>query len=117
MINQLILVGRLVRDPELIETSNGKKVSNITLAVNRQHKDENGDYITDFIDVALWGNLAEKTSEYCGKGDVIGIKGCIGSDLDELSDGKKFNKIKVMADKITFITTKHKDVVKDDMER
>lgn len=117
MINQLILVGRLVRDPELKETNNEKKVSNITLAVNRQHKDENGDYITDFIDVALWGNLAEKTSEYCEKGDVIGIKGSIGSDLDELSDGKKFNKIKVMADKITFITTKHKDIVKDDMER
>lgn len=117
MINQLIIVGRLVRDPELKETNNGKKVSNITLAVNRTQKDSNGEYITDFIDIALWGNLAEKTSEYCGKGDVIGIKGCIGSDLDELSDGKTFNRIKVMVDKITFITTKHKDLVKDDMER
>lgn len=117
MINQLIIVGRLVRDPELKETNNGKKVSNITLAVNRTQKDSNGEYITDFIDIALWGNLAERTHEYCEKGDVIGIKGSIGSDLDELSDGKKFNRIKVMADKITFITTKHKDLAKDDMER
>lgn len=117
MINQLIIVGRLVRDPELKETNNGKKVSNITLAVNRTQKDSNGEYITDFIDIALWGNLAERTHEYCEKGDVIGIKGSIGSDLDELSDGKKFNRIKVMADKITFITIKHKDLAKDDMER
>ena len=53
MLNQVVLVGRLVRDPELRETEEGKKVTNITIAVPRSYKNIDGEYDTDFIDCTL----------------------------------------------------------------
>ena len=69
MLNQLVLVGRLVREPELKETENGKKVTNITLAVSKNYKNAEGVYDTDFIDCTLWNSVAENTAEYCKVGD------------------------------------------------
>ena len=54
MLNQTVLVGRLVRDPELYETESGNKVTNITLAVPRSYKNSNGEYDTDYINCVLW---------------------------------------------------------------
>lgn len=59
MLNQIVIVGRLVRDPELRETDNGKKVTNITLAVPRSYKNLKGEYETDFIDCVLWTGIAD----------------------------------------------------------
>lgn len=75
MLNQAILVGRLVRDPELFETENGNKITNITLAVPRNYKNVNGEYETDFVTCVLWKGVAENTTEYCKKGDLLGSKG------------------------------------------
>ena len=75
MLNQIVIVGRLVRDPELRETDGGKKVTNITLAVPRSYKNLNGEYETDYIDCVLWTGIAENTTEYCKKGDILGLKG------------------------------------------
>ena len=75
MLNQSILVGRIVKDPEVKETENGNKVTNITLAVQRPYKNINGEYDTDFISCVLWKGVAETTAEYCKKGDLIGING------------------------------------------
>lgn len=72
MLNQLVVVGRLVRDPELRKTENGRNVTNITLAVPRSYKNSNGEYDTDYIDCVLWANVAENTTEYCHKGDLLG---------------------------------------------
>jgi len=58
------LVGRLVKDPELIETENNKKLSNITLAIPRSFKNMNGEYETDFINCILWDSVAKSTVEY-----------------------------------------------------
>ena len=74
MLNQTVLVGRLVKDPELRETDNGRKVTNITLAVPRSYKNLNGEYDTDFISCVLWKGVAESTVEYCKRGDLVGIK-------------------------------------------
>ena len=74
MLNQVVLVGRLVSTPELQLTENGKKISKITLAVPRSYKNMNGEYDTDFLDCTLWTNVAENTTEYCQTGDMIGIK-------------------------------------------
>ena len=60
MLNQIVIVGRLVKDPELRETDSGKKVTNITLAVPRSYKNVSGEYETDFIDCTLWTGIAEK---------------------------------------------------------
>lgn len=105
MLNQVVLVGRLVRDPELRETEEGKKVTNITIAVPRSYKNIDGEYDTDFIDCTLWTAVAESTTEYCHKGDLLGIKGKLQSNSYE-KDGETRYKMDVVAEKITFLTSK-----------
>ena len=75
MLNQVVLVGRLTEDPTLINTVNGKKVSSITLAVQRTFKNQDGIYEADFIRCILWNAIAASTTEYCHKGDIVGVKG------------------------------------------
>ena len=74
MLNQTVLVGRLVNDPELFETESGKKLTRITLSVPRTYKNVNGEYDTDFIGCKLWQGVAQSTSEYCKRGDLVGNK-------------------------------------------
>lgn len=108
MLNQVVLVGRLVRDPELRETEKGKKVTYVTLAVPRSYKNVDGEYETDFIDCTLWLGIAENTTEYCHKGDLLGIKGRIQSSTYE-KDGEKKYKTDIIAEKVTFLTSKKAD--------
>lgn len=105
MLNHVVLVGRLVKNPDVQETENGKKVSMITLAVNRAYKNVNGEYDTDFIDCTLWTGIAENTAEYCKSGDVIGIKGRIQTRLIDKDDGTKYKRVDVIADRVTFLST------------
>ena len=79
MLNQIVLVGRLVKKPELKESENNTKYAYITLAVPRSFKNTNGEYDTDFIDCILWDAAASNTVEYCNKGDIIGIRGRVQS--------------------------------------
>ena len=81
MINQVTLVGRLTKKPELFLTENGKKGSFITLAVGRPYKNQDGQYDADFLDCTLWTGIAESTAEYFQKGDVVGVRGRIQSKL------------------------------------
>lgn len=113
MLNQTVIVGRLVKDPELKITDTGKKVTKITLAVPRAFKNTNGEYDTDFIDCTLWTGIAECTSEYCQKGDTLGIKGRIQTQLYEKSDGSKIKNTEVIAEKVTFLTSKKPEQNKD----
>jgi len=104
MLNQIILVGRLVGDPEIKELENGKKVSNITLAIPRSYKNENGEYATDFIKCSLWQMMAENTAEYCKKGDMIGVKGRVESRTYEDENGKHTVQ-EVIAERVTFLSS------------
>ena len=109
MINMVMLVGRLVHDPELVEHENGKKMSKVTLAVNRRFKGTDGIYHTDFIDCTFWNSFATNISEYCSKGDLIGVRGRIQIDTVE-KDGVKKKITNIIADSITFLSSvKHKD--------
>lgn len=94
MLNQIILVGRLVT----IKDVNGETI--ITLASNRPFKNEEGVYETDFIDFKLFGPVANSTKEYCKKGDVIGVRGRIQTKVIE--DTKV---TELVADKITFLSS------------
>ena len=97
MLNQVIIVGRLVSKPIVEYNQNDKKISEITLAVPRSFKNADGIYETDFIKCILWNTVAENTAEYCEKGDLIGVKGrleCLGG-----------NELQVVAEKITFLAT------------
>jgi len=104
MLNQTVIVGRLVRDPELKETGKGNKVTNITLAVPRSFKNSDGEYETDFLDCVLWKGIAESTVEYCKKGDMLGIKGRVQNRKYDLEDGDKKNVTEIIAEKVTFLS-------------
>ena len=109
MLNQTVLVGRLVRDPELYETENGNKITNITLAVPRNYKNINGEYDTDFIPCTLWKGIAENTVEYCKKGDLLGVKGRIQSRNIELDEETRRQIVEVVAEKVTYLSSKKTD--------
>lgn len=111
MLNQVILVGRLVRNPELQVTDSGKKRSSITLAVSRGYKNLNGEYDTDFFDCTLWTGIAENTHEYCKSGDVIGVKGRLQTWMLENDDGTKIKKMEIIAEKVTFLSSARNDKV------
>ena len=97
MLNQVVIVGRLVKKPIVEENENGRKVSEITLAVPRSYKNAEGIYDTDFIKCVLWNGIAENTAEYCNKGDVIGVKG----RLQCLSG----NELQLIAEKVSFLSS------------
>ena len=105
-MNHVMLVGRLVKTPDLFVTEAGKKGSFITLAVGRPYKNQNGEYETDFLDCTLWTGIAETTAEYCKTGDVIGVTGKLQSRIVENEDGSKYKKMEVIADRVTFISSK-----------
>ena len=108
MINNAVLVGRIVKDPEIVSTDKGN-VSNIILAVSRNFKNSNGEYDTDFISCVLWKGIAESTVEYCKKGDLVGIKGRIQSNNYEDQDGNKKYSIDIIAEKVTFLSSKRQE--------
>ena len=109
MNNLIYLIGRLVRTPEIKQISEEKKVSNITIAVPRTYKNENGNYETDFFDCILWNGIAETTSNYCKQGDLIGVKGRLQSRIKEDSEGNKRYIIEIVAEKISFLSSKRTD--------
>ena len=96
MLNQVVLVGRLTKNVE-VKDFNEKKVAVIELAVQRSFNNEKGEYETDNIEITLWNSIAENTAEYCIKGDIIGVKGRLQTEDD---------RIKVIAEKITFLSSK-----------
>lgn len=106
MLNQLILVGRLTRDPELRKLEEGKSVTSITLACQRPFKSgETNDYETDFFNCTLWSGIAEATVDYCKKGSVVGVKARL-QHRDFFQDGKKiFSYPEIIVERISFINT------------
>lgn len=113
MLNQTVIVGRLVHEPELRETETGRKVTNITLAVPRNFKNREGEYDTDFISCTLWQGIAENTVSYVEKGDLLGIKGRLQTRAIELDDETKRHSVEVIAEKITFLTSHPKEKKKE----
>lgn len=110
MLNQTVIVGRLVSDPELRETDNGNKVTNVTIAVPRSFKNINGEYDTDFVSCVLWKGIAESTANYCKKGDLVGVKGRLQTREYE-TDNEKRKVVELVAEKVTFLSgAKAKDV-------
>ena len=109
MLNQVVLVGRLTSDLEAKELEDGKKVTNMTLAIPRSFKNAEGEYETDFVECTLWNNIAENTVEYCKKGDIVGVKGRLQTNNYEKEDGSKVFKLDVVAEKVTFLSSRSKE--------
>ena len=104
MLNQAILVGRICDDDIKLEGDGDKKFANVTISVPRTFKNEDGIYETDYIDVILYNALAEHTIDYCKKGDLVGVKGRLQTEIIE---DKKTTII--IADKVTFLSSKGKE--------
>ena len=107
-MNQVLLVGRLVRDVDLRTTTSGADVARFTLAIPRNYKNKNGEYLTDFINCITWRNLARNMAEYCKKGDLVGIKGRIQNVSYTDRDGNNIYKTEIIADNVTFLANSNK---------
>jgi len=99
-INQVILMGRLTRDPEQRTTSTGKIIASFSIAVDRGGMDD----ATDFFDVTAWEKLAELVVKYLGKGRRVLVQGRLRQDSwDDKETGKKRSKVEVVATDVTFL--------------
>lgn len=104
-MNQFCCCGRLVADPEKQTSENGNSYLKFTLAVPRSYKNADGEYETDFIDAVTFGQIAETTSEYCKKGDMVGIRGRVETSVYENKEGEKNKSTQIVADRITFLSS------------
>ena len=104
MLNHTILVGRVVRTPELRKTQDGRDVSNLTLAIARPFKNQaTEEYESDFITVSTWETNARNVAKYVNKGSIIGVKGRLVHRSYELPGGKTIRAVEVMGERISFI--------------
>lgn len=102
MLNRIIIMGRLTRDPELRRTQSGTAVASFSLAVDRDFKNQNGEKETDFIDVVAWRNSAEFVSRYFTKGRMAVVEGRLQIRLWQDRDGNKRRSAEVVADNVYF---------------
>lgn len=102
MLNRIILMGRLTRDPELRHTQNGTAVASFTLAVERQFKDANGDRQADFIDIVAWRQTGEFAAKYFTKGRMAAVEGRLQMRDWTDRDGNKRRTAEVVADNVYF---------------
>ena len=99
-INQVILMGRLTRDPEQRTTTTGKTIVNFGLAVDRAGQDDSA----DFFDVTAWEKLGELVMQYLGKGRKVLVQGRLRQDSwDDKETGKKRSRVEVTATDVTFL--------------
>lgn len=102
MLNKIILMGRLARDPELRRTQSGKPVTSFTLAVDRDFKGQNGEKETDWIDVVAWNGTAEMVSKYFSKGRVAVVCGRLQIRDWQDKEGNKRRSAEVIAENVYF---------------
>lgn len=106
MLNKILLLGRLVADPELRYTANGKAVAQFTLAVDRPFAGQDGKKEADFIPVILWGKTAEAAANYSFKGQRLLVEGRLQIRSYEAKDGSKRWVTEVIGNSIEFIEKK-----------
>ena len=105
MLNNVILVGRVVDDPQLKVLDGGYKVANIMLAIQKPFRNEENEYESGYIPVQAWMKTAELICDYIGKGSILGCKCRLQTRLVEVND-LKFRTIDVVVERISFIYTK-----------
>ncbi|MBO0586146.1 single-stranded DNA-binding protein [Sporosarcina sp. E16_8] len=103
MINRVVLVGRLTKDPELKYTQTGIAVTRFTLAVNRAFQSASGEREADFISCVAWRKQAENVANYLKKGSLVGVDGRIQTGSFEGQDGKRVYTTEVVADSTQFL--------------
>ena len=106
MLNKVIIMGRLTRDPELRRTQGGTAVTSFTMAVDRDFKSQSGEKETDFIDVVAWRNTGEFAAKYLAKGRMAAVEGRIQVRDWQDKDGNRRKSVEVVADNVYFADAK-----------
>ncbi|SHF49051.1 single-strand binding protein [Desulfofundulus australicus DSM 11792] len=103
MFNKIILIGRLVREPELRYTPSGTAVARFTLAVDRPFTNRQGEREADFIDIVVWQKQAEVCSQYLGKGRLVAVEGRLQIRSYDDSQGVRRKTAEVVAEQVRFL--------------
>jgi len=106
VLNRIILIGRLTRDPELRYVPSGQPVASFTLAVDRPFTNQQGERQTDFIDIVAWRRLAEQVTQHLAKGRLVAVEGRLQIRSYETQDGQKRKAAEVVADAVRFLDRK-----------
>lgn len=107
MLNRVVLVGRLTKDPEFRTTPSGVDVATFTLAVNRNFKSKNGEQQADFINCVVFRKQAENVNNYLNKGSLAGIDGRLQSRSYENDEGRRVFVTEVVCDSVQFLEPKN----------
>lgn len=104
-LNRVFMVGRLTKDPELRQTTNGTSVANFTIALNRRYKSATGEWKDEatYVGVVAWQKLAELCKQYLAKGRAVLVEGKLQNRNWETEDGQKRSTIEIRADRIEFL--------------
>lgn len=109
-MNKAILIGRLVKEPEMRTTMSGATVTRFTIAVNRPFQDQNGERGADYINCIAWKKQAENIAKYCVKGTQVAIEGRIQTGSYDAQDGTKRYTTDIVCENVTFLgSSKNKD--------
>jgi single-strand DNA-binding protein len=103
VLNKVILIGRLTRDPELRYTPGGNAVASFGLAVERPFTNQQGEREVDFIDIVVWKKLAETCANHLGKGRLVAVDGRMQTRTYEAKDGQKRRAVEVVAENVRFL--------------
>ena len=104
-MNTVSIIGRLTKDPQLKQFSEGRVQTNFVVAVNKRTKNDEA----DFVLCTIWGKLAETTVKYCGKGSLVGITGRLNTRSYEKEEGLRVYVTEVVVEEIRFLATKKRD--------
>jgi len=117
MINRVVLVGRLTRDPELRQTQTGISVASFSLAVNRTFTNQSGQREADFVPVVVWRKQAENVAQYVHKGSLVGVEGRLQTRSYDAADGSKRFVMEVVADSVQFLESRQSAMDRQDHVR
>lgn len=106
MINNVTLVGRMTKEPELKQTQKGSSVTNFTVAVDRSYPNQNGEKVTDFINCVAWRKTAESVCNLSAKGSLVGVMGSINTRSYENNNGETVYVTEVLVNKFRIIEPK-----------
>lgn len=107
MLNVIAIMGRLVRDPELRQTTTGKTVASFRIACDRGRRDANGQTQADFFDVTAWDKIAEFVAKYFAKGSLIAIDGRLQSRNYQDKNGNNRTAIEILVNNVHFAGAKN----------
>jgi len=116
MLNNVVLIGRLVRDPDMRYTPNGVAVTTFTLAVDRSFSSNKGEREADFIPIIVWRQLAEACANHLSKGRLVAVQGRIQTRQYENNEGRRVYVTEVVADTVRFLERAERHQSSDDSD-